>query len=163
MLHQLLVTLDGSKDSERALELAGYLAKTSSARVTLLTVSETVNSPFEAIVTEAAENRRQRALAYLDEHAQALRETGVSEVSTTVRFGQPSLEIANYAKEQHFDLIVMSTQGLGADGRYALGSVALKVLMTAHCPVLMVRINQPDPPKDVAEERWQSEGGSNVG
>jgi hypothetical protein len=57
----------------------------------------------------------------------------------------------------------MSTQGLGADDRYGLGSVALQVLMTAHCPVFMTRINRPEPPRTLAEERWQGEGGANVG
>jgi nucleotide-binding universal stress UspA family protein len=34
----------------------------------------------------------------------------------------------------------MSTHGLVATGHYAVGSVALKVLMTAECPVFMGRI-----------------------
>jgi nucleotide-binding universal stress UspA family protein len=35
---------------------------------------------------------------------------------------------------------VMSTHGIGATGRHALGSVAMRVLQESDCPVLMVRI-----------------------
>jgi hypothetical protein len=35
--------------------------------------------------------------------------------------------------------------------------------MTAPCPVFMVRINRPEPPRNADEERWQEEGGGHVG
>ncbi len=48
--------------------------------------------------------------------------------------------IVQYAREHDIDLVVMSTHGIGAKGGYAMGSVALKVLQTAPCPVLLRRI-----------------------
>ena len=37
------------------------------------------------------------------------------------------------------------------------------VPLTTPRPGLMVRINKPEPPQSAAEERWQAEGGANVG
>ena len=163
MFTQILTTLDGSEYGERALGYARDLALPAGARIALLTVVPTGTSPLETADAEATRTRSARALAYLEERAQVLREAGVVEVAAEVRTGQPAAVITEVARELHADLIVMSTQGLGADGRYTVGSVALKVLMTAHCPIFMVRINKPEPPKDVEEERWQGEGGANVG
>jgi nucleotide-binding universal stress UspA family protein len=163
MFNQILVPLDGSEYGERALAYAREVAQIAGARVSLLSVIVTATSPVMPEVLEPEGERGRRWLAYLDEQAQGLRDEGVESVTTYVRFGEPARMITDLAREEQADLIVMSTEGLGADGRYALGSIALKVLMTAPCPVFMVRINRPVPPTGVAEERWQAEGGRNVG
>lgn len=165
MFTQILVALDGSEYGERAIGYTRDLAKTTGAEVQLLSVIPNVyapGAPSDADTGES-EHRGKAWLTYLDDKAALLREAGVAEVRTIVRFGEPARLITEVAREIQADLIVMSTQGLGADGTYALGSVALKVLMTAPCPVFMVRINKPQPPRTGAEERWQGEGGKNVG
>ena len=131
--------------------------------MSLLAVIPTVHSAGAPAATQPDDQRAKAALAYLKEKAEALHVAGVSDVATQVCHGEPARLITETARELDADLIVMSTQGLGADGRYALGSVALKVLMTAPCPVFLVRINKPEPPRSAAEERWQGEGGANVG
>jgi nucleotide-binding universal stress UspA family protein len=166
MFNQILITLDGSEYSERALPYGRDLARISGGRVTLLTVIATASAPFHVVDPDTTERLGQRTMAYLEEKAEALREPGIPNVTPHVSFGPPPQMIAELAREHDTDLIVMSTQGLGADDadpRYALGSVALRVLMIAPCPLLMVRINKPEPPRDVAEQRWQWEGGANVG
>ena len=163
MFTQILTTLDGSGYAERALTYTRDLAKIADARVSLLAVVPTVHSAGAPVATEPEAQRARAALEYLEEKAEALRGDGMSDVTTLVRFGDPARLITEAARELDADLIVMSTQGVGADGRYALGSVALKVLMTAPCPIFMVRINKPEPPRSIAEERWQGEGGANVG
>lgn len=163
MFRRILTPLDGSEYGERALAYARDLAQTSGARVHLLSVVLTGDSPVVPLDRKLDEVRRVRWAVYLEGHAATLREAGVAEVMTDVRFGEPAIAIADAARELRADLIVMTTQGLGADARSGLGGVALKVLMTAPCPVLMVRINRPEPPRTLAEEQWQAEGGRNVG
>lgn len=158
MFRQILTTLDGSEYAERALNYTRDLARIADAHVKLLMVVSATD-PSNA----TNDSRGRAALAYLEREAIILREAGISEVETQVMFGEPAQLITEAAREQQADLIVMSTQGLGADGRYAVGSVALQVLMTAPCPVFLVRINKPEPPRTAAEERWQAEGGRNVG
>lgn len=155
MFNRILTTLDGSEYAERALRYTRDLALMAGAEVRLLTVIPSTSA--------TSDNGGRAELAYLDAQAVDLRAAGVADVATQVRFGEPARLITEAAREQRSDLIVMSTQGVGADGRFALGSVALSVLQTAPCPVFLVRINKPEPAKSPAEERWQSEGGANVG
>jgi nucleotide-binding universal stress UspA family protein len=50
--------------------------------------------------------------------------------------GDAAAEIVRHASELHADLLVMGTHGRGGFDRFALGSVAEKVLRKAPCPVL---------------------------
>ena len=49
--------------------------------------------------------------------------------------GDPAREIAQTARDEKVDLIVMSTHGHGVLYRFLLGSVAAKVLHNSDCPV----------------------------
>ena len=49
--------------------------------------------------------------------------------------GDPASTIVQYARDGAFDLIVMPTHGYGPFRRFLLGSVTVKVLRQAHCPV----------------------------
>lgn len=160
MFTRIIVPLDGSEYGERALQYVQELAMIAGAHVSLLFV---IGSAAAQSGPDVPDLERRRALAYLEVHAQVLREDGLQSVETYVRSGEPASQINDLARTQRANLIVMSTGGLGADGRYAIGSVALRVLTTAPCPIFMVRINRPDPAKTGPEERWQSEGGANVG
>ena len=52
----------------------------------------------------------------------------------------PAAEIVRYADEDSIDLIVIGTHGRGFVGHVMMGSVAEKVVRTAPCTVLMVRM-----------------------
>lgn len=156
MFSHILLPLDGSEYGERVLAYAADLAAASSAQVTLLTVIQSDGPTSD-------EDEAARCGAYLDGHAETLRGEGIENVAVQVRAGVLPGAIAEAARELGVDLIAMSTQGLSAESDEGLGSVASAVLVSAPCPVFMVRIRRPDPPKGVAEERWQSEGGANVG
>jgi nucleotide-binding universal stress UspA family protein len=143
MFRHILVPLDGSEFGERALSQAEELARATGARITLFAVLLRPEGPDHTEhprVAKLDEQSRDRLLGELDDTAKAARQAGVESVETAVEFGEPAHRISEYAGANDVDLIVMSTHGLGATGRYALGSVALKVLMTAPCPVFMVRI-----------------------
>ena len=59
---------------------------------------------------------------------------------TVVRTGSsPAFEIAQYAKAESIDLIVMGTHGRGPLGHLLMGNVAEKVVRIAPCPVLTLR------------------------
>ena len=157
MFSHILIPLDGSDYGERVLGYAADLANLAEARVTLLTVVPS-DGPLADDAGEIA-----RCRAYLDEHAAALTAMGVTTVEVSVTSGVIAAAIVEAARVLEVDLIAMSTQGLSAESDEGLGSVASQVLVSAPCPVFMVRIRRPEPPKGVAEERWQSEGGANVG
>jgi nucleotide-binding universal stress UspA family protein len=56
-------------------------------------------------------------------------------VRTRIVAGDPASEIVDFAHDQKSDLIVMPTHGYGPFRRFLLGSVTLKVLHDAWCPV----------------------------
>lgn len=142
MFSHLLVPLDGSEYGARALAYAEGLAGETGARISLLSVLLRPASESAPHVPKLDEQSRKFAEEHLETTAASVRAHNGAQVSTAVEFGEPAERITEYARSQGVDLIVMSTHGLGATGRYAIGSVALKVLMTAPCPVFMVRIEQ---------------------
>jgi nucleotide-binding universal stress UspA family protein len=56
-------------------------------------------------------------------------------IATAVQQGEPGLAIADYARENRIDLIMMPTHGYGVFRRALLGSVTAKVLHDSDCPV----------------------------
>jgi len=155
MFRHIVTTLDGSEYAERALNYARDLAATTGARLSLLSVLPRTGA--------SDEGRERRCLAYLQEQGKALSDSGVSAVNAHAVFGDPADAISRFAQREDADLLVMTTRGLGADERNAVGSIAFNVLMTAPCPIFMIRIEPVAPPRTPAEERWQHEGGANVG
>ena len=141
MFKHVLVPLDGSEYALRALASAEGLAKLSGARLTLFSVLLRPEDAGALHVGKLDERSHEHLQAELDALAATVKErTALDEVDAVVAFGQPAHQITEYANANGVDLITMSTHGLGATGHYAVGSVALKVLMTAACPVFMVRI-----------------------
>lgn len=61
------------------------------------------------------------------------------DVDFQVVFGYPVDEIAGFAQQHHFDMIVMPSHGRTGFERLFVGSVAERVVRTAHCPVLVLR------------------------
>ena len=60
-------------------------------------------------------------------------------VSIEVLFGDPGMEVAEYAKRENAGLIVMPSHGRTGLSRLLIGSVAERVVRLAHCPVLVLR------------------------
>ncbi|MCH7553443.1 MAG: universal stress protein [Chloroflexi bacterium] len=145
MITHMLVPLDGSDYSEQALEYATGLAKDEGSRVTLLTVIIRYNRSLHQ-VEKLDEASRQLAMEYLEPLRDRLSQAGIRAEATVV-FGAPADAIARAATEAGADLVIMSTHGAGSTGRYALGSIAVKVLQVAPCPVTMIRIQEPSKPK----------------
>jgi nucleotide-binding universal stress UspA family protein len=155
MFEKILVPLDGSDHSVRALEKAVQIAKKFSGKVTLIyaySVSmqpiilpepTTLSSPTIPILTaaeisrvvEAARTTGERILK--DGEAKAKTE-GVAVKAMLVE-GHAVQEIVRTAKEDNFDLIVMGARGVSHIRSLLLGSVSDGVIHHALCPVLVVK------------------------
>jgi nucleotide-binding universal stress UspA family protein len=68
---------------------------------------------------------------------------GALQVGTKLLTGPVANEISDYAEREAFDLIVMGTHGRTGLRHLVLGSVAEKVVRTAPCAVLTVRVRDP--------------------
>jgi len=136
-MKKILVPLDGSELSTRALPYATQLAHRAGA--TLVLVRAVMVQPFfkedqlaaEAFAVGVAEQE-------LEAVAQRLRAQGLS-VETHVPYGTAAASILRVAAETGADAIVMCTHGRTGLGRVVYGSVADAVLRGSRVPVLLVR------------------------
>ncbi|MBI3742699.1 MAG: universal stress protein [Chloroflexi bacterium] len=136
MIKHILVPLDGSEYAERARAFAQDLAEPLKASITLLMVLQRGLASFPR-VAELDAHSKKLAMDYLV----PFRERARAKTDVQVEFGNPAEVIADVATKSSADLIVMSTHGLGSSVQHPmLGSVALRVLHLAPCPVTMVRI-----------------------
>lgn len=157
MYSKVLVPLDGSEVSERALPHAQSLADAFGARVYLLQVIS-LSHEYEAFRSVGEENptaveysqdltrqitasRQTRAEEYLKATAARLEENG-TQVDTSVRQGSTLENITHFVEANGIDLIVMSTHGRGGLQRFLVGSVTDRVIRSSHVPVLAI------PPED---------------
>lgn len=159
-MHTIIVPLDGSELSAQVLPYVRVLAPLSGAKVHLLRViqeasasgseswTQVLISIYGAPEDEALgrerydtsmESIRQRAQAYLDAQARTLQDAGV-DVTSDVRYGSPADVIVEVAADYSPGaLIAMATHGYSGLRRWALGSVADKVIHATEAPVLLVR------------------------
>ena len=141
-IKSILVPLDFSASSERALDYAAALARQFKAKLTLLHVVEPVATPdFAASFPLAMENDQAKAAAkkHLESVAKAARISRGRVEKMLVRFGRSFHEITDAARTRKVDLIVISTHGYTGVKHALLGSTTERVVRHAHCPVLVVR------------------------
>lgn len=138
MYRNILVAVDGSKESKLALADAIDLALESNARLTLIHVSTPGPGVLRTTPAGAAVAAELPAC-----HEKILREAVASvpkdlPVTTLLRDGSPAHEIVRAAREQQHDLIVIGSRGRGRATAALLGSVSHEVLHESPVPVLVV-------------------------
>jgi nucleotide-binding universal stress UspA family protein len=140
---RILVPLDFSERSFRALAYAKTLAKPFTASLDLLNV---VPNPYVADLSGLYTPLPQDFLDELEQDARTRLDAVLTpderkafSVRSVVEVGDPLFEIVEYARLGHVDLIVMGTHGRTGISHLFLGSVAERVVRTAPCPVLTVR------------------------
>lgn len=154
-LANILLLLDGSALSERAITAAADIARITEGQLTLLRVQPPVNSIEEEELAlhmrleYGMEKSAEEALLvcveeYLDTvgHSETFANLPLQIVS---RIGEPAEEILNYSRENHTDLIVMSTHGRTGLAKWVYGSVAEQVLRGTDTAVLIVRPEEMRP------------------
>ena len=150
-IKRILVPLDFSANSTRALDYAHGLAQRLGAALHLVHVCEvpTMMTPALDAYAIAYSDWSQRLG---DEAEKELNKTrtalGDVNVTTEVLFGAPAASIVEAADTNHADMIVMGTHGHGAVMHLLMGNVAERVVRTAACPVLTIR--EAKPPKERA-------------
>jgi nucleotide-binding universal stress UspA family protein len=150
-LTSILVSIDFSKGSKKALQYAIPFARQFNAGIILLNVVQPhyVTGEFGAVDFPVFEADMQKNSAKQLSGLAAKGVRGLVPVKTVVRTGSPVNEIVDAAKELKADLIILSTHGRTGLGHVLLGSVAENVVRHASCPVLVVREHEREfvPPK----------------
>ena len=144
MFKRILVPVDGSTTSMKAIGNAIALAKAFDGVVTAIYVIDPY--PFAGVGSDFAYGQAQylsAATAEADEAIKVAREqfetAGVLVESRVVEARAPSRGILEAATACNADVIVMGSHGRRGLEKLVLGSVAQSVLQHAHLPVLVVR------------------------
>ncbi|MDX6569014.1 MAG: hypothetical protein QOH15_1592 [Gaiellales bacterium] len=136
MFKTIVLAIDGSESSDRALQHATMLAKEQGAHVRVVHVVEIAMG-------------RGGGLVHLDEDAlrakfeQQTRDLVAAGVEAELELhsapaGGPAHVIADVARRCNADLIITGTRGHTAVAGILLGSVTHRLLHVAHCPLLVI-------------------------
>ena len=139
MLEKILVPVDGSPTSLRALDFALQLGKKLGSQIVVLQIKlpyapttmdkikETKKSPEEAIPPIKSAEMRAAKAAY--ENIVYKQIIGTS----------PAAVIDETVKAEKINMVVMGNRGLGMLGSLLMGSVSTEVVQIAKCPVVIVK------------------------
>jgi nucleotide-binding universal stress UspA family protein len=143
-IHKVLVPLDFSEYSKKALAYAVAFARQFGAKLTLINVIEPRVYPVDTVIVPAAmEDSTTIAVDAARESMRSIRNSidlpaGMVEEPLVV-VGRPWVEITHEAARLGTDLIIMATHGYTGLKHVYLGSVTERVVRHAPCPVLVVR------------------------
>ena len=137
----ILVGVDGSGHSQRALEWAIKEAALRHTSLTVLTVDQAVAGFWGGTLHYAqdesrTEQARQAAQAETDKTLASLPDAHPESVTVRAVHGLPPEELI--AASADADLLVVGSRGGGGFERMLLGSTAFQVAHHAHCPVVLL-------------------------
>ena len=147
MFSHVLVSLDYSSLSEKALPYALELVPPDGKLTLLIAIEDLRNFPVypsENVPIFDPRNRDEtqeelvhRAKLYLEQVTSELPKP-LPEIEHMVVVGPPADVIIDFAEGAHVDAIVMCTHGRTGLSRWLVGSITQKVLNAAPCPLLVV-------------------------
>lgn len=139
MIDKILVPIDGSKNSEKSLQYACWLAGKVEAKITVLYVvpipidGQSAGLPIQPLV-DAGE-------MILEKAKKIVNKENCEGVDFVLRQnpGNAGHEIVKYGQEKNFSLIVMNAKGHSTIKHLLLGSVSETVTKYATCSVMIVK------------------------
>lgn len=137
---KILVPVDGSAGSDKAVRFAISLAEGKNTEIILINIQPSYKTPNTKrfFSQEQIHSFQEELSKEVLDHTLEITNSFSIPVRTLVRIGDPGKEICSEAKESAVDFIVMGYRGLGTVKRAILGSVATNVLHETPCPVMIV-------------------------
>jgi nucleotide-binding universal stress UspA family protein len=149
MYKRILVPIDGSQTSTRALVAALQMARESAGAVRLIHVIEELTQviaydPYGAHPGDLVKVMRDNGMKVLGQAMEVAKSAGVDADQRLVEAaGQRLAEVVNKEVQgYHADLIVLGTHGRRGIGRVLLGSGAEQIIRAAQVPVLVIRASE---------------------
>ena len=133
----IVVPVDFSGESENAIRIALEMVD-DPANVHLVHVLFPLDSISPGVVWgDVTDEKREQSVR--NTFDSFLKDRNISGVTLSVQFGNPGLEIAEYAEKHGADMIVVPSHGYQGVKRVMLGSVAERIIRHASCSVLVLR------------------------
>jgi nucleotide-binding universal stress UspA family protein len=136
----ILVPVDGSDNSYRALDAALLLSEKLGSNITVVHVMEQVpitHIESEKLLSELLEAYKKENQDILSKCSEIATQKGLT-IKTLLQ-GNPASVILDYSKKEKFDLLIMGSRGMGKFKELILGSVSSKIVHHSPCAVLLIR------------------------
>jgi len=147
-LRKILVPIDFSEYSKKALQYAVPFARQFNAKIYLLYVVEPTVYPADFSFGQIGMPNVENELRVKgEEELQELIKNeikGVVPSEASVKVGLPFVEVVSFAKDEAIELIIVATHGHTGVEHILFGSTAEKIVRKAPCPVLVVRAEERD-------------------
>lgn len=149
MFQKVLVPVDGSMASLRAVDTARQLVEEGAAKE--ITLMHVALNPRDVILIEGFYTRldfpqfQEELLEKVNEVAQQILKRAQERLgpnvtaATRLENGPAAETICEIAEKEHYDLIIIGNRGLNRLQRFLMGSVSGKVTSLARCSVLVVK------------------------
>ena len=138
MFENILVPVDGSEGSDRAVAEAISVAQTCGAKLNFLYVANINQLAINACLSDAILEAVSKAGNVILDRAMEMVPSGIEKEAFS-ETGSPAVVILDFAMNNPTDLIVMGSRGLGVVKGVLLGSVSQDIVEQAKCPVLVVK------------------------
>ena len=141
MFTNILVPVDGSDNSYRALDAALLLSEKLGSNISVVHVMEEVpitHIESEKLLSELLEAYKKENQDILSKCSEIAHQKGLT-IKTLLLQGNPASVILDYSKKEKSDLLIMGSRGMGKFKELILGSVSSKIVHHSTCAVLLIR------------------------
>lgn len=141
MFSKILVPVDGSDNSYRALDAALFLSEKLGSNITVIHVMEDVPVLYiesQKLLSELLENYKKEKQDILSKCSEIATKKGVT-IKTVLLQGNPASIILGFSKKEKYDIVIMGSRGMGKFKEIILGSVSSKIVHHSSCPVMLIR------------------------
>ena len=138
MMKNILVPVDGSEGSDRAVAEAIAMAEICEAKLNFLYVANINQLAINACLSDAILEAVTKAGNVILDRDIEMVPSGI-EKDAYSETGSPAVVILDFAASNDIDLIIMGSRGLGIVKGVLLGSVSQYIVEQAKCPVLVVK------------------------
>lgn len=138
LFSKILVAIDGSESAKKAFTTSIYLASVSKCRIDVIHVVSCEFGGDSAASLELVEDLKIKANSMLEKYQSDALEKGIHP-KFMLEIGDPANMIIEIVNSKDYDLVVLGTRGMNVFKELVLGSVSIKVMHHAKCPVMVVR------------------------
>jgi len=138
LFSKILVAIDGSESAKKAFTTSIYLASLSKCKIDVIHVVSCEFGGDSAASLDLVEDLKIKANSMLEEYKKDALEKGI-QPKFMLEIGDPANMITEIVNSKDYDLVVLGTRGMSVFKELVLGSVSIKVMHHATCPVMVVR------------------------
>jgi nucleotide-binding universal stress UspA family protein len=147
--HGIIVAIDGSPSSDAAVRWAAQDAALRGLPLTVLHVESPANATWSqsAVLEESTSAQQAEGHSLLDHAAMVARDAVTAELHITGELLSSTSTIPTIIEHsKDAELVVLGSRGRTAVSRSILGSVSSGLIRHAHCPVALIRDDDPERP-----------------